>query len=75
MADEGKTFAEQRVTEDVLSESDRIRKRITDYKAPLNPQSLGAKANSEAPPSEATTFGVPRGRRRQASPPHAAPPA
>lgn len=41
MADEPKTFAEQRVTEDVLSESDRIRKRITDYKAQLNPQSLG----------------------------------
>jgi len=41
MADEPKTFAEQRVTEEVLSESDRIRKRITDYKAQLNPQSLG----------------------------------
>jgi len=34
------TFAQQQVTEETLSESDRIRKRITDYKAQLTPNSL-----------------------------------
>ena len=37
---ENKTFAEQRVTEPELSESDRIRKRIQDYKAQLSPNTL-----------------------------------
>ena len=39
MADEP-TFAQQQVTEENLSESDRIRKRITDYRAQLTPNSL-----------------------------------
>jgi len=39
MADEP-TFAQQQVTEETLSESDKIRKRITDYKAQLTPNSL-----------------------------------
>jgi len=34
------TFAQQQVTEPELSESDKIRKRIQDYKASLNPQTL-----------------------------------
>lgn len=34
------TFAQQQVTEPELSESDRIRKRIQEYKASLNPQTL-----------------------------------
>ena len=34
------TFAEQRVTEPELSESDRIRQRIQDYKAQLSPNTL-----------------------------------
>lgn len=34
------TFAEQRVTEQELSESDRIRQRIQDYKAQLSPNTL-----------------------------------
>ena len=34
------TFAEQRVTEQELSESDRIRQRIQDYKAQLSPNVL-----------------------------------
>ena len=38
MAEE--TFAQQQVTEPELSESDRIRKRIQEYKASLNPQTL-----------------------------------
>ena len=38
MAEE--TFAQQQVTEPELSESDKIRKRIQDYKASLNPQTL-----------------------------------
>ena len=38
MADEP-TFAQQQVTEE-LSESDRIRKRIQDYKAQLSPNTL-----------------------------------
>ena len=37
---ENKTFAEQRVTEPELSESDRIRQRIQDYKAQLSPNTL-----------------------------------
>ena len=37
---ENKTFAEQRVTEPELSESDRIRQRIQDYKAQLSPNVL-----------------------------------
>ncbi len=40
MAEENKTFAEQRVTEPELSESDRIRQRIQDYKAQLSPNTL-----------------------------------
>ena len=39
MADEP-TFAEQQVTGNTLSESDQIRKRITDYKAQITPNSL-----------------------------------
>lgn len=39
MVDEA-TFAQQQVTEDTLSESDKIRKRITDYKAQITPNSL-----------------------------------
>lgn len=39
MADEP-TFAQQEVTEQELSESDRIRKRIQDYKAQLSPNTL-----------------------------------
>ena len=38
MAEE--TFSQQQVTEPELSESDRIRKRIQEYKASLNPQTL-----------------------------------
>ena len=38
--EENKTFAEQRVTEPELSESDRIRQRIQDYKAQLSPNTL-----------------------------------
>ena len=38
MAEE--TFAQQQVKEPELSESDKIRKRIQDYKASLNPQTL-----------------------------------
>ena len=34
------TFSQQQVTEPELSESDRIRKRIQEYKASLNPQTL-----------------------------------
>ena len=37
---ENKTFAEQSVTEPELSESDRIRKRIQEYKASLSPNTL-----------------------------------
>ena len=37
---ENKTFAEQRVTEPELSESDRIRQRIQEYKAQLSPNTL-----------------------------------
>ena len=37
---ENKTFAEQRVTDPELSESDRIRQRIQDYKAQLSPNTL-----------------------------------
>ena len=37
---ENKTFAEQRVTEPELSESDRIRQRLQDYKAQLSPNTL-----------------------------------
>jgi len=40
MAEENKTFAEQRVTEPELSESDRIRQRIQEYKAQLSPNTL-----------------------------------
>ena len=39
MADEP-TFAQQEVKEQELSESDRIRKRIQDYKAQLSPNTL-----------------------------------
>jgi len=39
MADEP-TFAQQQVTEETLSESDKIRKRIADYKAQITPNSL-----------------------------------
>lgn len=39
MADEP-TFAQQEVTEQELTESDRIRKRIQDYKAQLSPNTL-----------------------------------
>ena len=39
MADEP-TFAEQQVTGNTLSESDQIRKRITEYKAQITPNSL-----------------------------------
>ncbi len=39
MADE-QTFAQQEVTEQELTESDRIRKRIQDYKAQLSPNTL-----------------------------------
>lgn len=34
------TFSQQQVTEPELTESDKIRKRIQDYKASLNPQTL-----------------------------------
>ena len=39
MADEP-TFAQQQVTEETLSESDKIRKRIADYRAQITPNSL-----------------------------------
>jgi hypothetical protein len=39
MVDEA-TFAQQQVTEETLSESDKIRQRIADYKAQITPNSL-----------------------------------